>query len=306
MRTCYYEEDFTYPESGVHFHVYNADFPEMHDHDYWEFFTILSGETKHVGEINAQTLVAGTGVLVHPWDKHKFIAAAHNYSQMNVMITDDYFRELLGIIDPKQYELLVSVKHPIYYEIDSSALKELIKTVHALQTIDDKETDKFINLVKCIWLDIIKLIYRSDLHANYDYPEWLNDFIQKMRLPENISKPVSELCSLTYFSYSHLTRLFRQYTGETLSNYLSTLRLNYGAMLLRTTDMSVLSISSSVGYDSLSHFMRMFKKRFNMTPKQYKRSFVYKPEANKNTPPPRKKADDASDPPQKNRSPDPN
>lgn len=277
MRTCYYKEDFLYPESRVHFHVFKYDFPDLHDHDYWEFFIIGSGESAHIREDKTQSLVEGDACLVHPWDKHKFVSGSDKYSQINFMITDEYFRELLNVISPDLYDRIVQTKYPITYKLNSNMLQEFYQNVHLLQTIDENDIENFVNLNKCIWFDIIKIVYRNNIHANHDYPDWLNDFLYLIRQPENISKSIAELCSFTFFSYSHLTRLFKQYTGETLNDYLVTLRLNYSAMLLRTTDTSILSISSAIGYDSLSHFMQMFKKRFEMTPKEYRKAYFCKP-----------------------------
>ncbi len=276
MRTCYFEEDFLYPEARVHFHVYKYNFPEMHNHNYWEFFIVGSGETTHVREDKTEILSEGSACLIHPWDKHKFVSASSEYEQINFTITDDYFRELLGLISPDLYDRLTHIKHPVNYDLGNSLLQEFYKTVHLLQTIDETDIEHYISLNKCIWLNIITILYRNDIHTNTSYPDWLNEFLYKIRQPENISKPIWELCSLTYFSYSHLSRLFKHFTGETLNDYLVTLRLNYSAMLLRTTDTSILLISSAIGYDSLSHFMAMFKQRFNMTPKQYRTTFSYR------------------------------
>ena len=51
-------------------------------------------------------------------------------------------------------------------------------------------------------------------------------------------------------------------------------------MLLRTTDMGILAISSACGYDSLSHFIKIFKRHFKMTPKEYRKSFIFLPSKN--------------------------
>lgn len=34
MRTVVYQEDFDYPESQMHFHLFCQNFPEMHNHNY--------------------------------------------------------------------------------------------------------------------------------------------------------------------------------------------------------------------------------------------------------------------------------
>ena len=275
MGTCHYKEDFDYAEIKTHFHLFNNNFPEQHDHDYWEFFIVLSGSTDHETEVSKQPIKKGTAYLVHPWDKHRFCNCSPDYQQLNLAITDEFFHELLDYIDPKLYRQLVTVERPVPYELSETTLQEFLENVHFIQSSGgDKE--KYRTLLKIIWLDIVKIIYRTDLHSNYDYPKWLNDFIAAVHRPENIATPVSELNKLTYFSYRHLTRLFKQYTGETLSEYTLRTRLDYGALLLRSTDMGILEISSALGYDCLSHFIKMFNKQFRMTPKQYRKSCASK------------------------------
>ena len=136
-------------------------------------------------------------------------------------------------------------------------------------------TTKYANFLKLIWLDIAKIVYRNTSRLNSNYPEWLSTFLESVQRPENLTRPVAELHELTFFSYRHLTRLFKEYVGETLHDYIHTLKVNYGAMLLRTTDMGILAISSACGSDSLSHFIKIFKKQFKMTPKEYRKSFIY-------------------------------
>ena len=48
------------------------------------------------------------------------------------------------------------------------------------------------------------------------------------------------------------------------------LKLSYAAKLLQTTDLIVLDISSKVGYSSLSHFNRVFKATYHLTPSEYR------------------------------------
>ena len=58
--------------------------------------------------------------------------------------------------------------------------------------------------------------------------------------------------------------------GISLVEYMINKRLNYAADLLSTTNKSTLEISSLVGYDSYSCFVRLFKKQFNVSPIQYR------------------------------------
>lgn len=273
MKTVVYQDDFDYPETKMHFHLYSQDYPELHDHNYWEFFFVVRGSVGHGTEKGLQVLTEGMGYLVHPKDRHYFTDASEDYAQLNVMISDDYFRELLDFIDGSLYNSINAVKNPMFYMVGSSVSREMQKTLHAIQITNVSNKKRITALTKLLWMEVVKLIYRKDPVLNQVYPEWLNNFINEIQKPQNICRKASELTELTYFSHRHLTRLFQQYTGQTLNEYLLVARMNYAAMLLRTTQQDILQISLAVGYDSLSYFIRVFKEHFKTTPKQYRKTF---------------------------------
>jgi len=278
MKTVIYQEDFDYPETQMHFHLFCQDYPELHDHNYWEFFFVVCGSVTHVTEKGQQILTEGMGYLIHPSDLHCFTDASDDYAQLNVMISDEYFRELLEFVDGSLYESINAVKNPMFYMVGNSVSRELQKTLHAIQITNVSNQKRITALTKLMWIEVVKLIYRKDPVLNQVYPEWLNNFINEIQKPQNICRKASELTELTYFSHRHLTRLFLQYTGQTLNEYLLVARMNYAAMLLRTTQQDILQISSAVGYDSLSYFIRIFKEHFKTTPKQYRMTFHYQEE----------------------------
>src|SRR4030095_1120678 len=78
------------------------------------------------------------------------------------------------------------------------------------------------------------------------------------------------LGELVHLSASRFRHLFKQETGTTPAQYLRELRFRKAELLLRTTFMSLKEIADAVGLVSLSHFMRDFKKRYGMTPREYR------------------------------------
>lgn len=74
------------------------------------------------------------------------------------------------------------------------------------------------------------------------------------------------------YSASHFMRWFKETTGTTFSSYLIEFRLGKAAQDLKNTSDTVLVISERNGFDNLSNFNRLFKKKFEMTPSQFRRS----------------------------------
>lgn len=80
---------------------------------------------------------------------------------------------------------------------------------------------------------------------------------------------VLESCGL---SRSHFHALFKEETGRTFVDYLSTLRCNRAAELLLTTERTVLDIAGDCGFNNLSHFYHLFRRKYGSSPARYRRN----------------------------------
>jgi len=91
---------------------------------------------------------------------------------------------------------------------------------------------------------------------------------------DRLDQPVSlsEVAAAVAVSPRHLARLFKQVTDQTPVEFLIDLRLERARELLRVPDSRVTDVCNEVGYSSLSYFVRLFKRRFGVTPGQYARS----------------------------------
>ena len=85
------------------------------------------------------------------------------------------------------------------------------------------------------------------------------------------ARTLGELVNLSASRFRHL---FKQETGTTPGQYLRELRFRKAEVMLRTTFLSLKEIADEVGLASLSHFMRDFKKRYGMTPRQYRKTLA--------------------------------
>ncbi len=71
--------------------------------------------------------------------------------------------------------------------------------------------------------------------------------------------------SAAYFCY-----LFKSITGVPPAKYLKSLRMQQSTVLLATTFLSVKEIVRHVGLADDSHFVRDFKRRYGVTPSEYR------------------------------------
>ncbi len=74
-----------------------------------------------------------------------------------------------------------------------------------------------------------------------------------------------------FISSYYLSRIFKKATGFTYSEYLNHVRIQEAQRLLRESEMKVIDIAGKVGFNSLTHFGRVFKNHTRYTPSYYRR-----------------------------------
>lgn len=74
------------------------------------------------------------------------------------------------------------------------------------------------------------------------------------------------------YSPAHFLRMFRAATGLTPHQYVLELRLRRAQACLRQGRSSIVDVSLACGFSSQSHMTSVFRKRFEMTPAQFRRT----------------------------------
>lgn len=78
---------------------------------------------------------------------------------------------------------------------------------------------------------------------------------------------------LIEMSVSGFTKFFKRNMQHPFNDYVIDMRIEKACELLTGSDQSVLEICYSTGFNNLSNFNRQFKKRKNMSPRQYRKTF---------------------------------
>jgi YesN/AraC family two-component response regulator/predicted regulator of Ras-like GTPase activity (Roadblock/LC7/MglB family) len=71
-------------------------------------------------------------------------------------------------------------------------------------------------------------------------------------------------------SPSYLSKLFKEEVGESFVEYVTGLRLEHAVRLLQETDWTLTQISEEIGYTSVQQLFRIFRKKYGITPGEYR------------------------------------
>lgn len=89
---------------------------------------------------------------------------------------------------------------------------------------------------------------------------------------ENIS--IEDMANLCDFSQSHFMKFFKNNMEVSFIEYLNNYRLTMASRLLISSTSSIIAIAMESGFDNLSYFNRLFKKKYEMTPSEFRRRYT--------------------------------
>ena len=79
-----------------------------------------------------------------------------------------------------------------------------------------------------------------------------------------------ELAAVAQTSPTHFARMFKQATGQTPHQYVTTCRMECAKHLLTETTLLLHEVGARVGYADQSYFTAMFRQHVGTTPKAYR------------------------------------
>jgi len=81
---------------------------------------------------------------------------------------------------------------------------------------------------------------------------------------------LESICSEFNLKPNYVCKLFSRHLGTTFTAYLTNVRMNEAALLLRTTQKAVKEISYTCGYQDYFYFCRVFRDIYSCTPSAYR------------------------------------
>ena len=175
----------------------------------------------------------------------------------------DYDRIMVQIVNIIDVVKITFDKMMIDRNCIGSGLADLENKIFKIETIDE-----FYDL-------LIKIIEDKLQYKNEDEIQLKYKVIVEQAINIIINKyPDSNLCTnqiadMMKMNPRRISRIFKDYSGVTIAEYISEVRLKKAAELLENTQISVYEIIEKIGLANESYFYKIFKARFRCTPKEY-------------------------------------
>ena len=255
----------------------------IHNHDAYElnFVENANGVRRIVGDssegIGDYDLVLITSPdLEHVWEQHKCVS-------QNVREITIQFKFGLGDDDFFEKNPFSNIRHMLN-EARKGLCFPLATIVKVYEKLDRMSsiTDGFEALMQ--FLDILNILSRSEgaralATTSYAKVTIEDDSRRILKVKNYINEnymyelKLATLADLANMSPSAFSRFFKLHTGRTLSDYIIDIRMGFATRLLLDTNDTIAEVGFNCGYNNLSNFNRIFKRKKGCSPSEFRENY---------------------------------
>lgn len=258
----------------------NFDFP-LHYHPEYELNLIVNATGAkrivgdHIGEISDLELVFVGPNLNHGWFDHKCETAA--IEEITIQFHEDLFSEQMlsrnqlsfvkamfqrsrkGILFSRETAMQMTGRLRLLVRKSGfDSVLELMSILHDLSisrgmmTLSNSDQDKEPVTYNSRRLEKVFVFLNENYHRQITLPE------------------VALLINMPEISFS---RFIKKRTGKTFTDSLNDIRLGHAARMLINTTNTIAEIAYNCGFNNMSNFNRAFKRKKNVTPKDFRENY---------------------------------
>ena len=281
-----FREDKKHTEVAFPYNTYLCSIPldfssvPVHWHEEMELIVVKKGRGLVTLDRESRLLEAGQAVIVLPGQLH----GIRQYQQERMEYENIIFRlEMLlpkegDVCGPKFLEPYRDGKLLYPAWIDGSALyhEEMLECIRKMDELSEQRPRGYPLAVKGWLFQFFFLMFsRVEPTLAEEGREKSLDKMKRIlrRIEVDYGKPLSikEMAEFSGFSESHFMKFFKNHMGVPFVSYLNDYRLTLAARALAEGQEDVLTVAMDVGFSNVSYFNRLFKKKFRMTPLEYRK-----------------------------------
>ncbi|MFI5356956.1 MAG: AraC family transcriptional regulator [Opitutales bacterium] len=260
--------DFVGPGEAYHFartELTDANAAHYHDHDFHEIFWATRGRGEHVRNGRTAPLPAGQLILVRPEDRHCVMGSAAAPLQIfNLAFPSRVWRAVRRRYFSREGDWFARPAAQRMWPIPARAQADLAYWAERLAAPGRPQValDGFL-------MELPRLLREPAPGADLA-PEWLLRARREIARPEQFAGGTPAFARLARRSPSHVARAAVRWLKETPTQIVNTARMDYSAQQLTETARPIVEIMLDCGFNNLSHFYALFRRRFGMSPRRYR------------------------------------
>lgn len=259
-------------------HTRFVHFPK-HRHDYVEAVYMCCGQTTHIINGNTIKLNAGELLFLGQGAQQEILKAGRDDIAINFIILPQFFDKSLEMLGEEETPLRKFITDCLGDAADSRGflhfkvsdvlpVQNLIENL--LWTLITNAPNKRNIYQTTMGLLFMQLLNHTDRLSYREGEQTV--LLQVLRYIEGHYKNASltELSGMLHYDIYWLSKEIRQQSGMSYTELLQEKRLTQSAFLLKTTKMKITDIAGAVGYENMSYYYKIFRRKYGVSPKKYR------------------------------------
>lgn len=260
------------------------NFP-VHVHPEYElnFIEQAGGAQRIVGDSveeigNEELVLIANPNLEHAWTNHH--CTSKNIHEITIQFHTDLFSECFlnknQLVSIK--ELFNKARQGVVFGPEAiSRVRPLLKTITC-------ETDSFYSVIKLLMI-LHELSVSKDVRGLSSYlftpsrnpttgdNDKINKVVEYLNRNYTTQIKLPEVAALVNMSEASFYRFIKQHTSKSFTDFVTDIRLGAASRLLIDSLQTIAEIGYGCGFNNLSNFNRIFKKKKGVTPKEFRENY---------------------------------
>lgn len=250
----------------------------LHHHNFAELSFVVEGSGTEIINGKPHPFRKGSVSFLLPHHIHEVQLNSTTAIKYNCM-----FDLHLLFLSPSDRDLAnallkTGLHYPSHYDLDDDQASHMSRLFESMK--QEYENDRFAkeSALRSKLMEAFIFLLRTPHPAQYSNPASvlvetrnnMEEILHYLHVHYQEEITLSVLAKRFNRNASYISRMFKQLSGQTFTDYLHTLRVGRAASLLATTSMSITDIAIDVGFDHTRTFTRAFKEMKGTTPKQFR------------------------------------
>ncbi len=257
------------------------DFP-LHYHDEYElnFISNAKGAKRvigdHMEEIDDMELVLVGSNLIHAWFTHK--CKSKEINEVTIQFHKDLFDEKLLRRNQLSFIRAMFDKSTRGISFSKETIQQLAPRILELNKKNGFDSVlELISILHALSTSHNMRMLSDTSFNNAEHPFYNSRRVERTmeHINQHFHKPIklNEVAKLSNMTEAAFSRFFKTKTGMTFIDCLNETRLGNASRMLIDTPQSIAEIAYHCGFNNISNFNRIFKKKKGTTPKDFRESY---------------------------------
>ena len=257
---------------------------QLHGHEFIELVYVNSGSG--LQHVNGRTYAMEKGSLLFlNYNQSHFFQSDKGMTYYNILLKPEFMSEtlinsvdafaLLALASFSDFQEAIHSPSPVIHFVGREMLEieQIVDTMY--REFQQKEAG-YRTVLKGYMTVLFSYIFRhmclpdpaDDSPSSHSITPEILSYIE-----EHCFKKItlSELAQKSFYNPSYFSRIFKEYSGQSLTDYIHKKRIERAYALLTTTSFSVEQICSMVGYSDKKLFYKQFRLYTGLTPGEAKK-----------------------------------